>query len=94
MAVSLIVILVFLILLGGFFKEGEFGLGKGVTITLGIVIAIAVVIAVMWSTGSFGYLSDLFSGEGSTLLTNIVFIALIAIAVIVVVLGGKRPSSS
>jgi len=42
LAVSLVVILVFLLLLGSIYKEGEFGLHKGIKITLGILIAIGV----------------------------------------------------
>lgn len=92
LAVSLIIILVFMILIGMLFKEGEFNLDKKIKIGLGIVITVAVIIAVLYLTNGFGYVESLFSGAGgSTLLANIIFIALIIGAVAAVVFGGGKP---
>ena len=92
LAVSLIIILVFMILIGMLFKEGEFNLDKKIKIGLGIVITVAVIIAVLYLTNGFDYVESLFSGAGgSTLLANIIFIALIIGAVAAVVFGGGKP---
>lgn len=90
LGVSLVVILVFMILLGAFFKEGEFGLGKGVQIALGILIVIALVIAILFITDSWGSISDFFS-RSSSFVTNLIFIIVI-VAAVAVALGfsGKK----
>ena len=94
LAVSLVIILVFMILLGMLFKQGDFDLDKKIKIGVGIVITIAVIIAVLNLTDGWTFIKDLFNGdEGSSLLANIIFIALIIGAVAAVVLGGKSSSS-
>jgi len=85
LAVSLVVILVFMILFGSVFKAGEFKIGCGMKTAFGIIIAIAVVVAVAVVTGAWGWLKDLFSGGSTALITNIVFIVLVVVAVAVVI---------
>jgi uncharacterized membrane protein len=99
LAVAVVVILVFMLLYGMAFtgRTGdEFKLSGGVKMTIGILAAVGVVIATLVATGGWDYLSDLFtqSGNGPIWLTNIVFVAIVAIAVAVVIMGGKDKKDS
>jgi hypothetical protein len=90
LAVALVVILAFLLLFGSFFSSGDIAGSKPLKIILGIVAAVAVAIAVIYYTGVWDWVKDIFEGEGSSIATNIVFIVLIAAAIAVVVgFGGK-----
>lgn len=92
LAVALVVILVFLILFGSLFA-GELSLNKGLKITGGILAAIVVLVAVLYNTGAWSWLVDLFTGEGSEMATNLIFIALVIAAVAVVIgFSGKAKS--
>jgi len=93
LAVSLVVVVVFMILVGAFYKEGEFGVHKGIKIAGGIIAFIAVVVAVVYISGAWEFIQSLFEGGVSDLAANILFIALIVVAVVVVVVFGKAPSS-
>jgi len=93
LAVSVIVILVFLLLYSmGFQGEDKFVLGKGIRVALGIVVLIAVVIAVMVATGAWSYLKNewLFGDSGSSVVVNGIFILIVAAAIAVAVSGGKK----
>ncbi len=79
LAVSVIIILVFLILLGMFWVK-DFSIHKGIQIAGGIVVFLAVVIAVLTITDSWQRLLDFFSGH-STLVTNIVLLVVVGLAV-------------
>ena len=102
LAVSLVVILVVMLLLGMVNKEGEDWdkmFPGWFRMILGIVIVIAVIIAVVVATGQwdlvFGYLFE--DGNPTNALVNIIFLAIIVGAVVAVVLsgkGGKKESSS
>lgn len=85
LAVALVVILVFLILLGSLFKQGDFKVASGIQIAVGILAAIALVIAVLVITGVWGSLIALFTGGGGELASNVIFIVLILVAIGVVV---------
>ena len=92
LAVSIVMILVFLILVamvaGG---EKGFELHKGFKWTIMILAFIAVVIAGLILTGAWDYLAYQFNGPGgSSLFTNIVFIAIIAGAALFVFFGDKK----
>lgn len=94
LAVAVVVILVFMLLYGMAFtgRSGdEFKLSGGVKTTIGIIAAIGVVIATLVATGGWDYLAQLFTRDGneSVWLTNIVFIALVGVAIAVVLMGGK-----
>jgi len=90
LAVALVIILVFLLLVSFSFKEGEFELPNQIKIALGVIAAIALVVAVVYITNFWTYLTDLFTGKGSALLTNVVFIVIVVAAVIAVVWGGGK----
>lgn len=93
LAVGLVVLLVFLLLWGFAFKEGEFNVPEKVRWIIGIVAAIAVIVAVLYFTGGLGYLKNLIGGEVSGWLTNILFAVIVIIAVIAVLVGSgeKKP---
>jgi hypothetical protein len=88
MGVAVVVILVFLILTGLFYEQGTFRLGdKTKMVGMGVAI-VAIVIALLVYTGSWDYLKNAFSGTGSGLLTNIIFIVIIGAAVAALAFSG------
>ena len=87
LAVGLVILLVFMLLWGMVFKAGTFEMPHGVRIAVGIIAAAVVVISVIYFTNSWNYIKSLF--EGSNVMSNIIFIVLIAIAVIVVIYPWK-----
>jgi hypothetical protein len=94
MAVASVVILVFMILYGMVYKEGEFDLHKNVKLAFGFLIALAVVIAVLIQTGYWGTLYDFFLlGGAGDFGPTIVFIVIIAVAIGSVLWGANGSSS-
>lgn len=91
LAVSLVIILVFLLIWGIFWKEGEFDVGKGVKIAGGIIALIAVIIAVLAVSGTWQDLLGLFSNGGS-LLSNVVIIIVVILAIVAVLFGNSGSS--
>lgn len=79
LAVSAIVILVFMILYGMVFQSGEFKMHKRIQGTIGILAAIGVIIAVMVATGAWDYVAEsyFYNGDNDGLITNIIFIVII-----------------
>lgn len=91
LGVSLVVILVFLLLVGIFYKQGEFALPSGVVIAFGILAFIAVVIAVLSITGSWSIIEDYFDGKkGGTLIPNLALLLVVAGAVWLAMKGGGK----
>lgn len=90
LAVSLVVILVFMILMGSYM--GDKIPGKKVSTILTVLVSIAVIVAVLIFTDAWSYLADLFNANtGSPLFVNILFIVIIAGAIIAVVTSvGKK----
>jgi hypothetical protein len=89
LAVSAIVILIFLLLSGMVFKEGEFytKIHQRVNITIGVLAAIGVIIATLVATGGWNYLINRFYGDQSAIFSNVLFIVVIIAAVLVVGMG-------
>jgi hypothetical protein len=85
LGVGLVVILTFLLLWGFVFPAGKFEIHENVRWAIGGLAAVAVIIATLYFTGAWGYIGGLFSGEGSTVVTNIVIVVLIVVAILVVV---------
>ena len=78
LAVALVIILVFMLLLGSFFKSGEFNIPGWLKVVFGIIIFIALTITVLVLTGAWDYLSTKFVGDsGGSILANVIFIVLI-----------------
>jgi len=89
LAVALIVLLVFMILVGSV-AGGKLELGSKIKTTVGILAAITIVVALLYNTGFWVFLRDLFSGLGTDVITNIVFIiAIIAAVAVVIGFSGK-----
>jgi hypothetical protein len=89
LAISLVVILVLFLLLGSFWDVNNFP--GGFKYLLVTVITVAVAIAVMYFTGAWQYVLDLiYGGVGETnLFANVLFIIIIAGAVVAVVVKTK-----
>jgi len=90
LAVSVVIILVFMILFGMVYPEKKFDLHKNVKMAIGFLVTIALVIVVLISTGGWEYIKDnwFYGGAGSALVTNIIFIVIVIAAIAVVVWGG------
>ncbi len=86
LAVSLVIILVFLLLVGIFFKAGEFKLSAGVITAFGILAFIAVVIAVISFTGNWAFIGEYVSGtRGGQVFSNVVLLVVVGAAVWIVI---------
>ena len=92
LAVSAVIILVFMMLYGMVYKDGNFEMSKGLRITFGIVIGIAVIIVVLVATGFWDYLYNLFflGGEGDSIISNIIFLVVVIVAIAAVIFPGKK----
>ena len=96
LAVSVVLILVFLILVASVSTDGTKKLENGFRNTIIVLVFLAVIIATLIITGAWDYLAYKFGGPGgSEWFTNIVFLAIIAGAFIMVFVGDKKkPTSS
>ncbi len=94
LAVSVVVILVFMILFGSAFKEGAFDLANPVKYIIGVLAAIGVVIVLLVSTGTWDRIADYFltGGSNSSLVGNIVFVLVIIGAILLAIFSGKGES--
>jgi len=94
LAVSLVIILVFLILVGSFHKDGDILGGKMKTFLM-IVALVAVTIAVLWVTGAWEYLFGLLVvGSSSNIFASVVFVIIIIGAIATVIWGAGSSGSS
>ena len=95
LAVSLVIILVFMILVGSFGQSGEKMLPKGFKTFLMIVALVAVVIAVLIITDFWSTLYDIFFvGTDSPILANAIFFAIIIGAIAAVIWGAGKSETS
>ena len=92
LAITLVIILIFMVLIGFLFKEGSFDMPGWLKMSIGILIFIALVIAVLQVTGAWDWLYDLvFSGEtGSALVTNVILIVVLIAVVAAVIFGSGK----
>lgn len=93
LAVAIVMILVFMLLIALFYKDQdgkETKLYKNFKSIMLVLAFIAVVIAGLYFTGAWDYLSYKFSEPGSNLVTNIVFIVIIVGGFLVVFYGDKK----
>jgi len=94
LAVSVIIILVFLIMVALFHKDDkEFVLHERFKWTIFIAAFVAVIIAVLYFTGAWDYLATKFTEGGSNLVTNVVFIVIIVVGFLIVFFGDKKKES-
>ncbi|MEK6915225.1 MAG: hypothetical protein AABW89_01630 [Nanoarchaeota archaeon] len=91
LAVAVVMILVFLILVALFHKgDEEFKLDKNFKTIIIVLSFVAVVIAGIVFTGAWDYLAYKLNEGGSSLLTNVVFIAIIIGGFLIVWFGGSK----
>ncbi len=90
LAAGLVILLIFFLLWGFAFQGSEFKIHDSVKWVIGGVAAVAVIIAVLYFTPAWPKVVNLFSGEGSTWVANIVFIVVIVAAVVAVMFGGGQ----
>ena len=90
LAVSVVILLIFMLLWGFVFQGENFKVPEKLRWTFGVIIAIAVVIAVLYVTPAWDYLYNSFSSSNA-LVTNVIIFILIAAAIGVVVgFNGKK----
>lgn len=95
LAVMVVVLLVFILLFAFASGEKEVKMPKGLKITFGILIALVLIIALVVFTGYGDFiLNAITGGEGSSLLSNLFFIAIIGGAIAVVLATGKEGGST
>lgn len=92
LAVGAVIVLIFLLLYGMVFEPGKFEVANGIKIAVGILAAIAVIIATMVATGAWSYVIDsINSGDnGSMVIANLIFIGVIAVAVVIAMFAGGK----
>ncbi len=91
LSISLVIILVFMLLIGSFTKEGKFfeEMPKGIRWILIIASLISVIVAVLYITDAWEYLYSLFfKGSESTFVVNLIFLVIV-VGVIAAVLYGS-----
>lgn len=95
LAVSVVIIFVFLVLYGMSFHGEDFKIPKLLTTGMGIVVAIAVIIAVLIATGAWDYIADnwIYGGDENGIVTNIIFIVIIIAAIATVMFSGGKGKS-
>ncbi len=97
LAISIVVILVFMILYGMVFQgDDKFKVHKGIQITVGILAALGLIIVLLVATGAWDYLYDRFflGSDSSGLVTNVILIVVIVVAVLVATLVKSGSGSS
>jgi len=96
LAVSLVVLFIFMLMFGFISgkKEGDV-LNKGLKIALSIILGLAVIVAVLWATGSWDYVYNLFvEGEYSgKIFFNILLLAIIGGAIAIVLATSEKNKS-
>jgi len=94
LAVVAVVILVFMILFGFVAANDKgFKMNKGLVITFGILIGIAMIVVLLAITGYWDTFLEVFQGDSSgTIVTSIIFLAIIGGAMAVVLSTGGKTS--
>jgi hypothetical protein len=86
LAITAVVILVFMILYGMVFTQGEFKMNKYLQGGIGIIVGIVVIVSVLVLTGAWQVLIDYYyQSDSNVFISNIVFAIVVIVAVAVVV---------
>lgn len=95
LAVSLVILFVFMLLYGFIAGKKEDILSFGLKIALGIIFGLAVLVAVLWVTGVWDDIIEvvLFGEYSGKILLNVLMLAIIGGAIAIVVSGGKEGGS-
>lgn len=90
LAISAVVILVFMILYG-FIVQDKISFHKSVNVIVGILAALGVIITVLVATGAYDYLVErFFVMEGETFSNTLIFLVLVVGAVLLVMFSGGK----
>jgi hypothetical protein len=81
-------------LLFGMLHSGKLELNKGLIIGLGIAVGLVVIVAVLIITGAFTIITDYISSGNSSLISNAIFIIVIAGAIAVALATGGKSSGA
>ena len=93
-AITAVVILVFMLLYGMVFQQGEFSMNKYLKGGIGIIVGIVVIVSVLVLTGAWDVLIDYYNQtDSNVVLSNVVFLIVAAIAIAIVVLPKKGDSN-
>ncbi len=96
LAISAVVILVFMMLYGMTFqpdKDKKFEMNKWVMGTIGGLVALGVIVTVLVATGAWNYLYDriFYDADGTaSIITNVIFFVVILGAIAIAVWGGGK----
>ncbi|MDO8661273.1 MAG: hypothetical protein Q7K43_05260 [Candidatus Woesearchaeota archaeon] len=94
LVISLVVLLVFMLLLGSLYKDGDFKIDTWLKIAFGIIIFIAVVIAVLVATGGWDYIVGWFlAQQGSAFLGNIILVLVVVGAAALLFFSAEKTKS-
>ena len=91
LAISAVILLVFMLLYGFVAGKQEDVLNKGLKITLGIILGLGLITVLLFATGYWDLIYDLIFGRGgnSQILINFLLLVVLAVAVIAVLKGEK-----
>ncbi len=89
LGIALMVILIFMILIGSMYKEGEFKVHKYLMIGIGIAIGVLVLGTALVLTGGLDFIIGFIYGDNTGLLINGILVVVIIGAIAAVVWGGK-----
>ena len=92
LAVAAVIILIFMLIYGMTFKAGEFKMDRNVQITIAVLAAVGLIVVTLFATGAWDYILDLLNaeGNGSSVVTNLVFLAVVVIAIVLFMFSGKK----
>jgi len=94
LAVSAVILLVFMLMYGFIFGKSEDVLNRGMKITLAIIFGLGLITALLFITGWWTPVYDFVFGRGgsSQVWINIILVIILAIAIIAVIKGEKKSS--
>ncbi|MBI2629910.1 hypothetical protein HYW76_02320 [Candidatus Pacearchaeota archaeon] len=88
LAVIAVVLLVFLVLLQFAYNDKDFSMPGGLKKGLGVLVGVAIVIALVYFTGAWDFISNQ-SAAGNNLFRNAIFIIIIIAGIALVLFSGK-----
>jgi len=96
LAISIVIILVFLLLYGMVFREGQFDLDNKVKHVIGGLSALALIVVVLYITGAWSYIQNNWLGgeTQSSIVTNAIFLVIVALAIGIAMSSGKKNEDS
>jgi hypothetical protein len=90
LAVALVTVFAFLLLWAFVYKEGDFKVPETTQKVLGGLFFVVILGALLYYTGVWDYIKDVFNGNGSPLIGNVIMFLIVAAAVGVVLYAGNK----